>query len=369
MKVPFLDLQASTLEIKAELTGAIMTALDSGQYIGGEAVGRFETNFADSVDADFCIGVGNGLDALRLALQATGVKSGDEVIVPAHTFVATWLAVTACGATPVPVDVNLADYNLDIDLLREAVTPRTAAVIPVHLYGHPADMGSILSLARQNDFAVIEDAAQAHGAIYEGKPIGAHGDMVAWSFYPGKNLGALGDGGAITTNNPDAAALARRLGNYGSPRKYFHTDLGCNSRLDSLQAAMLSVKLSVLKAWNVRRAKIADRYTRAFKDTALALPQKADGVDHAWHLYCVRHPQREELRQYLHERGVDTLVHYPIPPYRQPCFEYLNYSAVNFPVAESISGTVLSLPMGPSLTETQLDYVIESVMQFLNTYG
>ena len=366
MKVPFLDLQASTLEIKPELTSAIMASLESGQYIGGQALSRFEANFADSVKADFCIGVGNGLDALRLALQAAGVKSGDEVIVPAHTFVATWLAVTACGATPVPVDVNLADYNLNIDLLKEALTPKTAAVVPVHLYGHPADLGSILALARTQSFVVIEDAAQAHGATYQGKPIGSHGDMVAWSFYPGKNLGALGDGGAITTNNAGIAELARRLGNYGSPRKYFHTDLGCNSRLDSLQAAMLDVKLSLLKDWNSRRAKVADRYNLAFKNTDLSLPQSAEGIGHAWHLYCVRHPRRDDLREYLHSCGIETLVHYPIPPYRQPCFEFLDYKPENFPVTESISKTVLSLPMGPSLSVSQIDYVIEKVLEFVH---
>ena len=282
MKVPFLDLQASTNEIQAELNNAMSAALTSGQYIGGDFLSQFEANFAAYVEAEFCVGVGNGLDALRLALQAAGVKEGSEVIVPAHTFIATWLAVTACGAKPVPVDVNWGDCNLDIGLVEAAITPSTSAIIPVHLYGHPADMTPILRIAEQRNIAVIEDAAQAHGARYDGKPIGAHGDVVAWSFYPGKNLGALGDGGAITTNDIAVAEMARKLGNYGSPSKYMHTELGCNSRLDSLQAAILNVKLAVLPEWNRRREIIADRYNRAFKNTELVLPRKAETVDHAW---------------------------------------------------------------------------------------
>lgn len=366
MKAPFLDLRASTNEIQAELNDAMKAALISGQYIGGDFLAQFESNFASYVEAEFCVGVGNGLDALRLALQSVGVEEGSEVIVPAHTFIATWLAVTACGAKPVPVDVNWGDCNLDVGLVEAAITSRTSAIIPVHLYGHPADMNPILRIAEKKNISVIEDAAQAHGAAYDGKPIGAHGDIVAWSFYPGKNLGALGDGGAVTTNDIAVAELARKLGNYGSPSKYMHTELGCNSRLDSLQAAILDVKLAVLPEWNKRREMIAGKYNEAFKNTELALPQEADTVDHAWHLYCVRHESRDRLREYLTKCGIETLIHYPTPPYRQPCFEFLQCHPGAFPVSERIAASILSLPMGPSLTEGQQDYVIEVVLRFFD---
>jgi dTDP-4-amino-4,6-dideoxygalactose transaminase len=361
MKVPFLDLQASYAEIRSDLDAAALRVLASGQYIGGREVDAFEEEFAAYCDVACCVAVANGLEALQLALTAAGVQPGDEVIVPAHTFIATWLAVTHCGAVTVPVDTDPDTFTLDASLLEASFTPRTKAVVPVHLYGLPADMDAILALCAAHGVAVIEDAAQAHGARLRGRRIGGHGLAAAWSFYPGKNLGAFGDAGAITTNDPDLATRLRLLRNYGSPVRYVHEVQGRNSRLDPLQAALLRVKLSHLDDWNSRRQSIASRYLDALAGTGVKLPVEPDWAQHVWHLFCIRHPRRDALNDALHSEGVDALIHYPVPPHLQAAYADLGIATGSFPVAESTAATVLSLPIGPAMTDAHVDAVIAAV--------
>jgi dTDP-4-amino-4,6-dideoxygalactose transaminase len=361
MKVPFLDLRASYLEVQAELDEAALRVLGSGQYIGGAEVDAFEAEFAEYLGVEHCVTVANGLEALQLGLLAAGVQKGDEVIVPAHTFVATWLAVTHCGAVPVPVDVDPATCNLDASALEAAMTRRTRAVVPVHLYGVPADLDAIAAVCDAHGLAMVEDAAQAHGARYRGRRVGAHGVAVCWSFYPGKNLGAFGDGGAITTADPEVAARLRRLRNYGSPVRYVHDEAGFNSRLDPLQAAFLRVKLSRLDAWNERRQRIARRYLRELPPGAVELPAVPPSVEPVWHLFCVRHPERDQVRHALEAMGVETLIHYPVPPHLQRAYAGMGLQRGTYPVAERIAGTVLSLPIGPAMTDSQVDVVIEAM--------
>jgi dTDP-4-amino-4,6-dideoxygalactose transaminase len=367
MKVPFLDLHASYREIRAELDAAALRVLDSGQYIGGQEVDAFEREFAAYCEVAHCIAVANGLEALHLALLAAGVGAGDEVIVPAHTFVATWLAVTHCGAIPVPVDTDPGTYTLDVAQLEAAFTPRTKAAIPVHLYGLPADIEAIVTACEQRGVAVVEDAAQAHGARFRGRRIGGHGSAAAWSFYPGKNLGAFGDAGAITTNDPDLAGRLRLLRNYGSPVRYVHEVQGFNSRLDPLQAAFLRVKLRYLDEWNARRRSIAARYSAELSGTPLHLPVVPAGAEHVWHLYCVRYAERDALRSALQAAGVDTLIHYPTPPHLQAAYAGLGLSQGAFPVAEATAATILSLPIGPAMTDAQVDAVIATLHDVMST--
>lgn len=352
MKVPFLDLHAAYLELKPEIDAAIARVLDSGWYILGPEVDAFEEEWAAYCGASHAVGVGNGLDALTLALRALEIGPGDEVIVPSNTYIATWLAVSAVGATPVPVEPNPYTYNIDPALIPAAITPRTKALLPVHLYGQPADLDPILAIARTHNLAVVEDAAQAHGARYKGRRIGAHGDVVCWSFYPGKNLGALGDAGAITTNRADLADRIRTLRNYGSKEKYVNEVKGVNSRLDPLQAAVLRVKLKVLDDWADRRCRIANLYTEGLAaDSELTLPHVPDWADPVWHLYVIRTAIRGALQARLTEAGIGTLIHYPIPPHRQEAFNgKLNY---RLPIAERLSEEVLSLPIGPHLLSNE----------------
>jgi len=298
---------------------------------------------------------------LQLILAAAGVGPGDEVVVPAHTFVATWLAVTLVGAVPVPADVDAATFNLDPAAARNAVTPRTKAVIAVHLYGQPADMDELGRVARDRRLLLIEDAAQAHGASYRSRRVGTLGSAAAFSFYPGKNLGALGDGGAVVTNDPQLAERIRKLRNYGSSTRYHHETVGRNSRLDEIQAAFLRVKLRWLDRENDRRAALASRYLRELNSSAVGLPLVAADVTPVWHQFVIRHRQRDWLRQQLEDRGVDTLVHYPVPPHLQPAYAHLGWRRGDFPVAERAAAEVLSLPMGPSLTNAAQDHVIQSV--------
>ena len=293
-----------------------------------------------------------------MALLALGVGAGDEVIVPSNTYIATWLAVSQCGATPVPVEPDAATYNIDSARIEAAITLRTKVILPVHLYGQPADMDPILAIARKHGLKVLEDGAQAHGARYKGKRIGAHGDVVAWSFYPGKNLGAFGDGGAITTNDAEIADRIRVLRNYGSRVKYVNDVCGFNSRLDPIQAAALRVKLKVLDAWNARRAQIASRYQTALANTALTLPLVPEWAEPAWHLYVVQHPQRDALQKTLGEAGIGTLIHYPIPPHLQRAYASAGYIKGQFPIAERIANQCLSLPMGPHLNAASAAAVI-----------
>lgn len=359
--IPFLDLKAPYLELKQELDEAIARVVSSGWFIGGSEVDQFEDDFAQYCGATHAVGVANGLDALHLALRAMDVGQGDEVIVPSNTYIATWLAVSQCGATPVPVEPDARTYNIDPALIEAAITPRTKVILPVHLYGQPADMDPILAIARKHGLWVLEDGAQAHGARYKGRRLGAHGDAVAWSFYPGKNLGAMGDGGAVTTNDAQLADRLRVLRNYGSRVKYVNEVQGYNSRLDPLQAAILRVKLAHLDEWNARRSAIAARYQVGLVDCGLILPHVPDWAHSAWHLYVVRHPQRDALQRALTNAGVGTLIHYPIPPHLQQAYAAAGWKKGTFPLAERMAEQVLSLPIGPAMDMAAVEGVLQSV--------
>jgi len=359
--VKFLDVGAAYEELKPAIDAAIAQSLWSGWYIGGPDVEAFEAAFAEYCGASHCVGVGNGLDALHLALRAMDIGPGDEVIVSSNTYIATWLAVSMVGATPVPVEPDPATHNLDPARVGAAITPRTKALLPTHLYGQSADLDPLLDLCRTHGLKLLEDAAQAHGARYKGRRLGAHGDAVAWSFYPGKNLGALGDGGAVTTNDPELARRVRMLGNYGSTVKYLNEEKGVNSRLDPLQAAVLAVKLGCLDDWNGRRAAIAARYDAGLADTPLILPTVPNWAEPAWHLYVVRCPNRAELIGRLNDAGVQTLIHYPIPPHLQVAYADLAIPRGSLPIAERLADEVMSLPIGPHMSDADVETVIAAV--------
>lgn len=362
--IPFLDLRAAYGELSDEIDDAIARVLNSGWYILGPEVEAFEVDFAEYCRSMYCIGVANGLDALHLALRALDVGPGDEVIVPSNTYIATWLAVSHCGACPVPVEPDERTYNIDPARIEAAITPRTKVILPVHLYGQPADLEPIIDLASKYDLRVLEDAAQAHGARYRGKRIGAHGDAVTWSFYPGKNLGALGDGGAVTTNDPDLAERIRILRNYGSREKYVHERLGFNSRLDPLQASVLRVKLRHLDEWNQRRKDRAREYMQLLADADVVLPFVPDWADPVWHLFVVRHLQRSGLQDHLLREGAGTLIHYPTPPHRQKAYAEHRVSHQTLPIADMIAESILSLPLGPHLTSGQVGEVAGKILDF-----
>jgi dTDP-4-amino-4,6-dideoxygalactose transaminase len=361
MMIPSLDLGAAYREIQVELESAVLASLRSGWYIGGHDVEAFEQEFSAFTDTQHCVGVANGLDALRLSLFAMEIGAGDEVIVPSNTYIATWLAVSQSGATPIPVEPVEFTYNLDPDRIEAAITPRTKAILPVHLYGQPADLDPILTLARKHGLRVLEDAAQAHGACYKGRRIGGHGDVVAWSFYPSKNLGAFGDAGAITTNDSVIADRVRGLGNYGSRVKYVNEEKGWNSRLDPVQAVALKVKLRYLDEWNARRTAIAARYTAELISTGLVLPTVPNWAQPAWHLYVVQDADRDRLQNALNEAGIKTQIHYPIPPHLQEAYRDASYAAGQFPIAERMANRLLSLPMGPQLDDASVTAVIEAL--------
>lgn len=361
MKVPFLQLESATIELRPKIDKAIARVLDSGLYILGPEVEAFETEYAEFCEAKHAIGVANGLDALHLALLAMGVVKGDEVIVPSNTYIATWLAVTQCGAIPVPVEPLESTYNIDPARIETAITPKTKVILPVHLYGQPADLDPILAIARKHGLSVLEDAAQAHGGRYKGRRIGAHGDAVAWSFYPGKNLGALGDGGAVTTNNPEIADRIRVLRNYGSRVKYVNELKGFNSRLDPIQAAVLRVKLQVLDEWNGRRKSIALQYMERLAGSTLLLPQIPDWADPVWHLFVVRHSKRDEMVKGLNDSGVGTLIHYPVPPHLQDAYADMGFQLGSLPISEKISKEVFSLPIGPHLSNNDCQEIVQII--------
>lgn len=364
MNIPFLDLSAAYRELQAEIEAEVLASLRSGWYIGGRDVEAFEANYAAFTETSHCVGVANGLDALHLALLAMGVGAGDEVIVPSNTFIATWLAVNQCGAVPVPVEPLETTYNIDPEKIEAAITPRTKVILPVHLYGQPANLEPILAVAQRHGLRVLEDAAQAHGARYQGKRIGGHGDAVAWSFYPGKNLGALGDAGAVTTNDSLIAERVRTLRNYGSRVKYVNEVKGFNSRLDPVQAVALRVKLRYLDEWNARRGAISNRYAAELAGIGLVLPSVPQWAQPAWHLYVVQHPNRDALQQKLQTAGIGTLVHYPIPPHLQEAYRDAGYQVGSLPIAEQLANRVLSLPIGPQLQPPQ----VEAVISFLRNY-
>ena len=359
--IEFLDLKSPYLELKSKIDEAVARVLNSGWYIGGVEVESFESEYANYCEAKFAVGVANGMDALHLALLAMGVGPGDEVIVPSNTYIATWLAVSQCGAVPVPVEPDERTYNIDPDRIEAAITSKTKVILPVHLYGQPADLDPILAIAKKHGLYVLEDGAQAHGARYKGRKIGAHGDAVAWSFYPGKNLGALGDGGAITTNNQEIAKKISVLRNYGSNQKYINEIKGFNSRLDPLQAAILKVKLKYLDLWNDRRKSIAHHYLMKINNPCLMLPVVPEWADPVWHLFVVRHKNRADFQSHLAQIGIGSLIHYPIPPHLQDAYsEYKDFRG-RLPLAESLANEVLSLPIGPHLTSLEVGFILDKI--------
>jgi len=360
-RIPFLDLVSPYGELKDELDAAYRRVMESGWYILGREVDAFEAEFAAYCGANHCIGVGNGLEALHLILRAMDIGPGDEVIVPTNTYIATWLAVSYTGAVPVPVEPDARTYNMDPQRIEAAITGRTKAILPVHLYGQPADMDLINGIASRHGLRVIEDAAQAHGARYKGRRAGSLGDAAGFSFYPGKNLGAIGDGGAVVTNDSALADRVRLLRNYGSRVKYYNEEQGYNSRLDELQAAFLRVKLGYLDAWNERRSRLAAAYTGALVESKLILPHVPEWADPAWHLYVVRSANREETTERLDRAGIGWLIHYPVPPHLQKAYGELHYPSGTFPIAESMATEVLSLPMGPHMTDGDVASVISAL--------
>jgi dTDP-4-amino-4,6-dideoxygalactose transaminase len=347
--------------IEHDILDALQRVVRAGQFILGPEVEAFEREFAAYCGAEHCIGVGNGLDALFLILRASGIGSGDEVLVPANTFIATWLAVSHAGATPVPVEPLETSYNIDPAAIERAINSRTRAIIPVHLYGQPADMDAVKQIAARHGLLVIEDAAQAHGARYKGNPAGSLGAAAAFSFYPGKNLGALGDGGAVVTSDADLARRIRQLRNYGSEIKYDHQLAGFNSRLDELQAAVLRVKLRHLDDWNARRRSAAAYYLSRLLPARIGLPAVPHFADPAWHLFVIRSERRDALRVALAAKSIETGIHYPVPPHMQPAYAHLEMPAGSLPISERLHAQVLSLPIGPTITQEQLARVVEII--------
>lgn len=364
MKVPFVSFKPMEKELDLDLRAAFDRVYNASWYIEGKEDETFEKAFAQFCNTKYCIGVGNGLDALMLALKALGVGKGDEVIVPSNTYIATALAVTYVGATPVFVEPDISTYNIDPEKIGEKLTNKTKAIMPVHLYGQPCDMDSIMAIAKKKNLFVVEDCAQAHGALYKGKVIGSFGDAAGFSFYPGKNLGALGDAGATVTNNKELADKVRALGNYGSDYKYHHIYQGNNSRLDELQAAFLAAKLPHLSRMNDERRRIAKCYLEGIKNPDIILPFVPDYAKPVWHVFAVRTKKREELAAYLADKEISTNKHYPIPMHMQECYKELNIPEGALPIAEEISATELSLPMFYGMTDDQIEYVIETINKF-----
>jgi dTDP-4-amino-4,6-dideoxygalactose transaminase len=362
MKVPFLDLGRLHQPIREQLDVAYRRVMDSGWFIMGPELEAFESEFAAFSEVRHCVGVGNGLEALHLLLRAYDIGEGDEVIVPSNTFIATWLAVSQCGAQPVAVEPDIKTHNIEPALIKAAITPRTRAIMPVHLYGLPADMDQINELAKKHGLIVIEDAAQAQGARYRGRRVGSLGHAAGTSFYPGKNLGALGDGGAVLTNDDAIASKVRRLRNYGSTVKYQHELAGYNSRLDELQSAFLREKLRVLDKWNDRRSHNAESYTSQLNGSDCVLPFVPAFADPVWHLYVIRSKRRDALKSHLEKQGISTVIHYPIPPHQQAC--YAHPESPTQPLAEILAGEVLSLPMSPDMRGDEIEWICRAVRSF-----
>lgn len=365
MSVPFAIFQPMHDELRAELDAAYNRVMDNSYFIQGKECEAFDKEFAAYCGAEHCIGVANGLDALLLVLKALEIGAGDEVIVPSNTFIATALAVSYTGATPVFVEPEIETFNIDVTRIEAAITDKTKAIMPVHLQGRPADMDPIMEIAKKHNLWVIEDAAQAHGTLYKGKKVGTLGDAAGFSFYPGKNLGALGDGGAVVTNNQDIADKVRALGNYGSDYKYHHIYKGTNSRLDEMQAAFLRVKLPALDKWNAARVDIAQKYFEGINNPKIVLPlAPSEDFGHIYHVFVVRCKERDELEKYLADNGIGTVKHYPYPMHLQDCYADLGLKQGDLPIAEEISNTVLSLPMYYGMTEEQVQYVIDVINKF-----
>ena len=365
--IQFLDIGRLHQSIREPLDAAYHRVMASGWFIMGPELEAFEAEFAQYCEVKHCIGVGNGLDALHLLLRAYGIGPGDEVIVPSNTFIATWLAVTQCGATPVAVEPSIDTHNIDPALIASAITSRTRAIMPVHLYGQPADMDPINQLAAEHGLIVIEDAAQAQGARYKGRRVGSLGHAAATSFYPGKNLGALGDGGAVLTNDDAIAEKVKQLRNYGSKVKYQHDLAGYNSRLDEMQAAFLRAKLAVLDEWNAQRREIAAQYSMLLAGADINLPFFPEYTEPVWHLYVIRSKQRDALKMHLEQQGISTVIHYPIPPHRQACYQ--GFQENSFPMADVLAGQVLSFPISPTMSAEEVKLVAHAVLNFYEISG
>lgn len=364
MKVPFVSFKPLEKELDKDLRAAFARVYEASWYVDGNEDKAFERAFADYCQSKYCVGVGNGLDALLLVLKAWEIGNGDEVIVPSNTYIATALAVTYVGATPVFVEPDIRTYNIDPARIEEKITPKTKAIMPVHLYGQACDMDPIMEIAQKYDLLVLEDCAQAHGATYKGKVIGSFGDAAGFSFYPGKNLGALGDAGAVVTNDEALAAKVRALGNYGSDYKYHNIYKGNNSRLDELQAAFLSVKLPHMERVNENRRATAQKYLEGITNPAIVLPYVLPECVPVWHLFAVRCEKRDELAAYLADKGIATNKHYPIPMHMQECYKDLGIAEGELPIAEEISATELSLPMYYGMTDEEIQYVIDCINEF-----
>ncbi len=363
-KIPFLNIKAINERYKDQFHLALEQVLDSGQVLLGKQTADFEAEYANFCDTRYAIGVANGLEALSLVLNAWQIGPGDEVIVPSNTYIATWLAVTHVGAKIVPVEPKIDTYNIDVSLIEKAITPRTKVIIPVHLYGQTVQMDELLSLAKKYDLKILEDSSQAHGATYKNIKAGNWGHASATSLYPGKNLGALGDAGIITTNDENLYQEIKKLRNYGSSIRYCHESIGFNSRLDEIQAAFLRIKIRELPAENARRNAIANTYLDKLKNTELILPTVNPNCSHVWHLFTVRHHQRVEIMQHLDSHGIESLIHYPTPPHRQKAYSFLNYSLGSFPISEKIHETIFSIPIDPTLTDNQVNYIIDNLNSF-----
>lgn len=361
MNIPFVSFEAMHNEIKDEVLAKFKEVYEKNWFIGGSELEQFEAEFAQYCGTKYCVGCGNGLDALFLTLKAYGVGEGDEVIVPSNTYIATALAVSYVGATPVFVEPTLDYFNIDVDRIEEKITDKTKAIMAVHLYGQPASMTKINELAKKHNLIVIEDSAQAHGATYKGVRTGSLGNAAGFSFYPGKNLGALGDAGAMVTNDKEVADRVRALGNYGSDYKYHHIYKGNNSRLDEVQAAMLRIKLRHLDKWNGERVRIASRYLAEIDNPEVVLPKVAEDCTHVYHIFAIRTDARESLEKYLNDNGIGTNKHYPIPMHLQEAYADLNIAEGALPLAEEISSTQLSIPMYYGMTDDEISYVIEKI--------
>lgn len=367
MKIPFLSFEETNKKIKTQIISEFEQFFDNAWYVLGDNLKRFEQEYADFNQVKHCVGVSNGLDALHIALKTLGIGPGDEVIVPSNTYIATVLAVSYVGATPVFVEPDLITYNIDPAKIEDAITSKTRAIMPVHLYGQACEMEAIMVIAERHHLFVVEDNAQAHGASYNGKLTGSWGHINGTSFYPGKNLGALGDAGAVTTDNPECARQALILRNYGSEKKYYNEVIGFNMRLDEFQASVLSVKLKYLNEWTEQRRETADWYNEALKNVDdLILPKVADKATHVYHIYLVRTKQRDALQKYLADNGIGTMIHYPIPPHLQKAYEHLGFKKGDFPIAEEIADTCLSLPMWPGITEKMVKEIASIIMKFMN---
>lgn len=364
MKVPFVSFLPLEKELNEELREAFDRVFRNSWYVCGREKENFENNFAEYIGAGYCIGTGNGLDALTLSLKALDIGAGDEIIVPANTFIATALAVTYVGAKVVLVDADIRTFNMNPSKIEEKVTECTKAIIPVHLYGQVCDMDPIMTIAKKNGLFIIEDCAQAHGAMYKGKKSGTFGNVAGFSFYPGKNLGALGDAGGVVTDNEKLAKKVRALSNYGSDQKYHHIYQGYNSRLDEMQAAFLSAKLPLLDKMNMERRRIAQRYLKEIHNPEVILPYTVENVEPVWHIFAIRCKRRNELVKYLTDAGIETSKHYPIPIHLQEAYHTLGYQKGDFPVAEEISKTEVSIPIYYGMTDSQVDYVIKVINRF-----